>query len=198
MAAPKSKDTSDLSGSWHLNRELSEDPDKIFALQAVPWVVRKVLKYANLSLHITQTITSDGATGEISESNGATFTDKKPVTILQMKQTVHPGGFNSEGTYPVNGEAQDVSLPIFGDVNMMLQFVDVADIENESLRQKLSETGLPKTVISETAYNAAKGWHARVIWGFEYVKGAKYLTRNIKTWNDKENLVSRMVYDYKS
>lgn len=81
---------------------------------------------------------------------------------------------------------------------MMLRYIDVADIEDETIRQKMIQEGLAKTVIDEVAHNTAKGWHAKVVWGFEYVKGEKYLTRNVHTWNDKETLVTRMVYDFKS
>lgn len=145
--------------------------------------MRKILKYANLSLHITQSTAN-------SEEN--------PFTTLHIKQTVHPGGFNSEGSYPVNGEAKDFSLPIFGEVNMMLRYMDATEIEDETLRQKMSQEGLSKTVIYEVAHNTEKKWEAKVVWGFENIKGERYLTRNVKTWNEKETLVTRMVYDWKS
>lgn len=143
------------------------------------------------------TSASNGTNGDA--SNGSSGSpDHSSVTTLHIKQTIHPGGFNSEGNYPINGKAQDLSLPIFGDVNMTLRYINVEDIPDETLRQKMIEGNPSKTVIDEAAHNTAKGWKAEVIWGFEIVNGERYLTRNIKTWNDKETLTTRMVYDYKS
>ncbi|EKV17541.1 hypothetical protein PDIG_14210 [Penicillium digitatum PHI26] len=195
MAIPDFKDVPDLTGTWVLNRKLSTDPDEVFVLQGVPWVVRKVLRHARLSLQICQTISlSANSNGNLKED--CDLADNlKPVTTLRITQTVHPGGFDSEGSYSVDGRLQDFSLPIFGDIQMQLQFIDRSDILEDSIRQILEVASLSDKVIQEVARNASKGWDAEVIWGFEELDGKKYLTRNISTTKEENKVIARMVYD---
>lgn len=119
----------------------------------------------------------------------------KPVTTLRMTQTVNPGGFDSEGSYSVDGSPQDVSLPIFGDIQMQLQFVNISAILEGSIRQILEVASLSDKVIQELAQNTSKGWEAEVIWGFEELDGKKYLTRNISTTKEEKKVIAKMVYD---
>lgn len=111
-------------------------------------------------------------------------------------QTVNPGGFDSEGSYPVNGERKDYSLPIFGHVMMQLRYINVADVPDEALRAKLIEGNPSNIVIDECAENSFKGWQAKVIWGFEMIEGKRYLTRHVTTTKDEDKVDARMVYDY--
>lgn len=112
-----------------------------------------------------------------------------------MTQTVNPGGFDSEGSYSVDGSSQDVSLPIFGDIQMQLQFVNISAILEDSIRQVLEVASLSEKVIQELAQNASKGWEAEVIWGFEVLDGKRHLTRNISTSKEEKKVIAKMVYD---
>ncbi|CAI7583161.1 unnamed protein product [Penicillium discolor] len=197
MAVPDFQDVPDLTGTW--NRKLSTDPDDVFILQGVPWVVRKVLRHARLSLQISQTTFPSAKNGPCIEANSSEGSDMaadlKPVTTLRMTQTVNPGGFDSEGSYSVDGSPQDVSLPIFGDIQMQLQFVNISAILEDSIRQVLEVASLSDKVIQELAQNASKGWEAEVIWGFEELDGKTYLTRNISTTKEEKKIIAKMVYD---
>lgn len=233
MAAPFSKDTPNLVGTWNLVREFTlreldggnnrdhrtesfpTTPTKSspwyesaprYSLeikgtkcnqQGVPWVVRQVLRYANLSLKIKQAISlPDGTTAEVTDDNPSFDPPADAITTLCIKQTVYPGGFDSEGTYPVDGKPQDVALPIFGDVMVQLRYMNVAEIPDETLRQKLGEASPSKTLIDEVSYNPSKCWEARVKWGFELIDRTRYLTRNVTTTKDRHTANARMVYDY--
>ncbi|KAJ5683572.1 hypothetical protein N7462_006737 [Penicillium macrosclerotiorum] len=199
MAAPNSKDSMNLVGTWHLNRTLSDDPDKIFALQGVPWVVRQILRYASLSLHISQAVRfPDGTTTVINENNSDIEYPIDSIMTLHIKQTVYPGGFNSEGSYPVNGTSQDLSLPIFGEVMMKLRYVNTSSVPDEKLRSLLSQGSPSKMAIDELAHNSSKGWQAQVWWGFEWVGDTRYFTRNATVTRNKDGqtVTSRMVYDF--
>lgn len=118
------------------------------------------------------------------------------MTTLHVKQTVSPGNFDSEGSYSVNGEAKEYSLPIFGNVSIQLRYMDAMEISDEVLQQKLFEDSSSKTVIDELAQNSTKGWNARVIWGFEVIDGRRYLTRNVVTSKNEKSVNVRMVYDF--
>lgn len=138
----------------------------------------------------------DGTTADITDDacssdlpNGATVT-------LHVKQIINPGGFDNEGSYPVDGKPHDYSLPIFGDVMMQLRYMNVADVRDKALRERLSEASPAKMVIDEIAQNSTKGWQAQVMWGFEMIDGKRYLTRNVTTTNDEGKVDARMVYDF--
>ncbi|KAJ5473110.1 hypothetical protein N7475_002676 [Penicillium sp. IBT 31633x] len=197
--APNRESTPDLTGNWVLNRKLSTDPDEVFVLQGVPWVVRKVLRHARLSLQIWQTTSmsesksmdSDGC----STGNSALAESSEPIITLRVKQTVNPGGFDSEGSYPVNGSPQDLSLPIFGDIRTQLTIIEKSEILEDSIRQILAVGSLTEKVIQELAENTSKGWEAEVVWGFEELDGKRYLTRNISTTKEEKKVIAKMVYD---
>lgn len=160
-------------------------------------MVRQVLRYASLSLKIKQAIClPDGTTAEVADNTSTSSPPDGAVTTLHIRQTVNPGGFDSEGLYPIDGKRKDYSLPIFGDVMMQLRYMNVADVPDEALREKFVEANPPKTVIGEVAQNSSKGWQAQVMWGFEMINGKRYLTRNVSTRKDKEKVDARMVYDY--
>ncbi|KAJ5605421.1 hypothetical protein N7510_008202 [Penicillium lagena] len=186
MAAPDSAYVHDLTGTWALNKKLSDDPDKVFALQGVPWLVRHALRYGSLSLTMTQSETTSEATDGVSGEK---------TTVIHVKQTVHPGGFDSEGDYPVDGKPHDASLPIFGDVSMQFQYSDVAEVADNTFRGSYKESG-DSRIIDEFAINAVKGWEARVIWGFELIDGKRRLTRNTRTTKGGDTVDARFVYDY--
>jgi len=148
-------------------------------------------------LEIKQIVSfSDGTTAELKANDSGLESPADAITTLSIKQIVRPGGFDSEGTYHVDDKSYDFSLPIFGDVKMKLRYVNVADIPNEPLRQRLEEANPSKIVIGEDAHNPGKGWEARVVWAFELVNGKRYLTRNVFTSKDKQNVEARMVYNY--
>ncbi|KAJ5788783.1 hypothetical protein N7457_003773 [Penicillium paradoxum] len=199
MVVTDYEDIPDLTGSWVLNRKLSTDPDEVFSLQGVPWVVRKVLRHARLSLQIWQSTSIPPSKSTMSEGTSIespALTEKSDsVTTLRVKQTVNPGGFDSEGCYAVDGSPQDLSLPIFGDIRTQLTIINKSDILDNCVCQILTVASLTANVIQELAHNASKGWEAEVIWGFEELDGKKYLTRNISTTKEEKKVIAKMVYE---
>ncbi|KAJ5142440.1 uncharacterized protein N7515_001227 [Penicillium bovifimosum] len=194
MSTSVSQDVPDLTGTWVLNRKLSTDPDEVFILQGVPWVVRKVLRHARLSLQIWQT-TTPSETESTSDEGKSAESSSDSITTLRVIQTVNPGGFDSEGSYSVDGSTKELSLPIFGDIRTQLKFIKKTEVIEESIREALVGASLTEMVIQELAYNASKGWEAEVVWTFEELDRKKYLTRNISTTKEEKKVIAKMVYD---
>jgi hypothetical protein len=117
------------------------------------------------------------------------------VTTLRVKQTVNPGGFDSQGCYTVDGSTQELSLPIFGEIRAQLKIIEVSEIQEASLRQTLEVVSCTRKVIQELARNTTKGWEAEVIWGFEDIDGKRYLTRNVSTVKEEKKVIGKMVYE---
>ncbi|KAJ5327636.1 hypothetical protein MYU51_009415 [Penicillium brevicompactum] len=195
----------DLTGTWVFNRKLSDDPDEVFALQGVHWVIRKALRHARLSLELCQTTVTVEGVSKDDDHNGVRTAPEslKAVTTLQVKQIVNPGGFDSQGSYTVDGSTQDLSVPVFGDIRTQLSFIEIGEIEEQSIRRGFEISGYKGKVIQELASDNSKAaarsntkeWEAEVIWAFEIIEGKEHLTRNVSMAGNEKKIIARMVYD---
>lgn len=157
------------------------------------------MRFGSLSIQITQELCRDEDDGEITSGSDGSSTSDAHHTCLRVKQTISPTGFDSEGTYHVNGKPMDKTFPIFGHLTFSMSYIDVASIEDEEVRKALSDGSSVKNVIQEVSHprDIEKRWKARTIWGFEMINGEKHLTRNCFVEKDGEAVKARMVYDYR-
>lgn len=168
-------------------------------------MIRKALRHARLSLELLQTTAAVDGTSKAGEQNGNTTASEMPETIttLRVKQIVNPGGFDSQGSYTVDGSTQDLSVPVFGDIRTQLKFIEIGEIVEESIRRGFEIAGYSGKVIQElasdnskaSARNDTKGWEAEVIWAFEIIDGKEHLTRNVSMVGNEKKIIARMVYD---
>lgn len=173
----------------------------------MPWLVIKILKRARLSLEICQTTTNSSIDGMSAEkhsngnANSASAEPVSPITSLQIKQIVNPGGYDSKGSYTVDGSSQDLSLPIFGEIRTQMKFIEISEILDESIRRTFYAAKYSGKVIQELARNASKGWEAEVIWALETIKDEEKekekirLTRNVSTTRQEKKVTGKMIYD---
>ncbi|KAJ5827800.1 hypothetical protein N7447_004563 [Penicillium robsamsonii] len=170
MAAPLEKNTSDMTGVW--------------VMQGVPWLVRKVLAYASVTLTMTHsTEPAENGSGDI--------------TKIRVKQTISPGGFSNEDDYILDSETREATVPIFGTIAMYAKYTPVAEIEDAELRARLVEGQTGAAAIQEIATNKGVGWDAVGTWGFEIIDGQRYFTRTTVTKKGDEKVSVRLVYDYR-
>ncbi|KAJ3530842.1 hypothetical protein NM208_g9142 [Fusarium decemcellulare] len=184
MAAPLEKTTADMTGIWVMNSLLSDPIDPTFAIQGVPWLVRKVLAFASVTLTMTH------STEPIDDSS-------ESVTKVHVKQTISPGGFNNEDDYILDSEVRVATVPIFGTIAMRAKYTPLPDVEDEELRTRLEEGQTGDSVIQEIATNEGVGWDAVGTWGFEMIDGQRYFTRTTVTKKGDEEVSVRLVYDYR-
>ncbi|KAK0613999.1 hypothetical protein B0T14DRAFT_569988 [Immersiella caudata] len=184
MAAPPSVNILNVTGTWTLNRQLSDDFDATFQVQGVSWPVRKILSWAGVTLHTTQTTEASSEPG------------KPPVTKINVKQVISPGGFNSEDAYVLDSSAKDANLPIFGAVSVHSRYTPLSELENVHLREQLTADGAT-VAVQEFAESKSGAWSTVGIWGFEIVGDERRFTRtNATTGRDGTKVVARLVYDY--
>ena len=152
----------------------------------MPWALRKILGFANVSLHLSQTtsLPEDGA-GE------------PATTTIRAKQVVTPGGFNSEDSYVLDALAREATVPIFGHVTVKTSFVPTAELDDDDLRQRL-QTGGGDVVIREIVESKVNGWSTEGTWGFEQVEGERRFTRTSVTTTTGDQVVAKLVYDFKA
>ncbi|SPO07541.1 uncharacterized protein DNG_10235 [Cephalotrichum gorgonifer] len=171
MAAPPSVNILDVTGIW--------------ILQGVPWALRKILSFAGVSLHMTQTQSAP-------EDNP----DGEKVVSIRVKQVVTPGGFSSEESYILDFQSRDSTVPIFGALSARSKYLPIDEIPDEEVRRRL-EGGGANVVVQEFAHSKAGDWVTEGIWGFEDVNGERRFTRTNVTSKGDSRVVSRLVYDRK-
>ncbi|KAG7284210.1 hypothetical protein NEMBOFW57_010573 [Staphylotrichum longicolle] len=170
MAAPPSANILNISGTW--------------ILQGISWPIRKILSWAGVALHLTQT-------------SAPSSPGKPPVTTITAKQTITPGGFNSEEAYVLDDSVKHASLPIFGAVSVRARYTPLDEIDDAELRERLAKDGAT-VAVQEFAESKGGEWKTEGVWGFEVIGGERRFTRTNITTGRGERVLARLVYDYKA
>ncbi|KAF2754319.1 hypothetical protein EJ05DRAFT_155973 [Pseudovirgaria hyperparasitica] len=167
MAAPPSITMDNLTGTYVMERKVSDAPDAILAFQGMSWLTRQAISWATITLHVRHT--KDSATGA------------DHIDIVQ-KLT---GGF--EGTREqriVDGTVRTHEDHVFGKVHGKSTWVArLADVGSERRdasylsdedRAFLVEGWGAEMEGSERVFlgyvEAESGWVAWSVWGFKEVE----------------------------
>ncbi|WQF76711.1 hypothetical protein CDEST_01725 [Colletotrichum destructivum] len=186
MAAPDEASILNMTGIWSLNPIESDDLGPTFMLQNIPWIVRKVISYASLELKMDQ---KDPAPPE------------RPATVIDINQTVRPGGFDTANSYILDGETRHDKVPIFGAMSMRAKYVPKAEVSGEDLMGHEIEQPSPtdeRVGIKEFTEGVNTGWKTTALWGFEKVNGERRFCKYCTTTKGDEKVQARLVYDYRS
>lgn len=96
-AVPQDVSVDNMSGSYTMNKTISDSADKILELQGVSWLVRTAISYATVTIHLNQ------------------YTDDDGVVHLDMQQESTGGMTNSEER-TMRWEFKEATDKIFGHV----------------------------------------------------------------------------------
>ncbi|KAK2051503.1 hypothetical protein LY76DRAFT_640100 [Colletotrichum caudatum] len=185
MTAPDDASILKMTGTWSLNPVESDDLSSTFMLQNIPWIVRKVISYASLELKMEQ---KDPAPPD------------RAATVIDVSQTVRPGGFDTANSYILDGEIRHAKVPIFGAMSMRAQYVPMAEVSEEDLmgheieRPSVSDD---RVAIKEMTEGVNTGWKTTVLWGFEKVNEERRFCKYCTTTRGDEKVQARLVYDYR-
>nr|QJY30859.1 hypothetical protein [Discosia rubi] len=186
MAAPENTNILNMTGIWSLNSLESDDLGPTFALQGVPWIVRKVISFASLEITMDQ-------------KEPAPPTD--PSTIIKVKQTVRPGGFDTANSYVLDGKLRTDTVPIFGAMSMRAQYVSSVEVSSEDVLGREIEKPIAsddRVGIKEVTEGVNTGWKTTALWGFERINGERRFCKYCITTKEGQNVQARLVYDYKA
>jgi len=175
MAAPADITIKDLSGTWVLNKTLSDDTDSVLALQGIGWLTRKAIAMATITLHIKQY-------------------EKDGVTHIDISQ-VATGGIKTQEDRTLNYEWAEHVDSVFGKLRGRSRFSAIGGVEDDFLKSGWEEG--TTDIVESYAINDKAGWDGLQIWGFEIIDGVRYYTRHVVITKGKEVKKVRMVYDYK-
>lgn len=94
---PDNVNVDDMSGSYTMNKTISDSADKILELQGVSWLVRTAISYSTVTIHLNQ------------------YTDDDGVTHLDM-ETESTGGMTNSEERSMRWEFKEATDKIFGHV----------------------------------------------------------------------------------
>ncbi|KAI1361265.1 hypothetical protein F5Y08DRAFT_342862 [Xylaria arbuscula] len=201
MAAPASKTATNLSGTWVLNKTLSDPTDPALALQGVGWILRKAIGAATVTIVVKQYPDPETSTPTIEIDQSASgLTSTKELRKLDWTSREH----------------KDF---VFGRVHGRSKYITLDDLkalvsaDGEAQREKwvdpaqpgfLAEDWLPehsgeegeKLVLNHVV--ADGGWFATQAWGFQDVGGERRYVRNVVVAKGDKFVSFKMIYDFVS
>jgi len=188
MAAPDSKNIHDLTGTWTMNKTLSDPTDPILQLQGIGWFIRKAIGMMTVTLNVKE------------------YKDEAGVTHIDIEQ---PGAAGLKGTSEMrqlDGSWQEHEDHIFGAVKGRSKWVKVADFKDDDtddayLKKGWSQESLDDEVVDSYVESIKNGWTAHQVWGFEEIevegKKQRMYVRHVVVKKKAETIHARLVYEFK-
>lgn len=183
MAAPPDLTTLDLSGTWVMNKSLSDDTDEILRLQGVGWWMRSAIGLATVTLYVKH------------------YKDESGVEHIEIDQRLTggiPGTFENRTLDWTPREHND---HLFGPVVGKSRRIKLDEIDNEFLRkgwlQDTEQHGAINAYAQSDTPKSGTTWIAEQIWGFELVGDERRYVRHVDFLGPEgEHLQARLVYDF--
>jgi hypothetical protein len=179
MAVPAEITTQNLSGTYLLNRTLSDSSQTVLKMQGVNFIVRSAVAYSNVTVTLSQYTDSDG---------------KKHLDQEQLST----GGIKNFEDRIMDGAWTEKYNWIWGKVLGKSRYVKIDEIDDGYLREGWSKDCVDGELVEGYVESKTDKWTALQIWGFAEVDGErKHVRRILATkpgWQDQR---IRMVYDWK-
>lgn len=176
MASPDTVSLQSLSGSWKLNKELSDDFAPVLALQGVNVIVRKAIGAASVHLKISQPSQNE----------------------LRMEQTATAASIpGTTEEYTLDWQWRSNHDSFFGDIEGRSRWISQQEAKGAGADGDWASNDSEGKLIQAVGKKPDDSWTASHLWGFEEVGGARRHTRRVKV-NSKsgEEIKARMVYDF--
>ncbi|KIN07328.1 hypothetical protein OIDMADRAFT_185826 [Oidiodendron maius Zn] len=183
MAAPASVTIKDLSGTFYMNKTLSDDPDPVLALQGVSWITRSLISLATVYLNVKQ------------------YKDDAGVVHIDIDQVTTGGLQGTTELRTLDWEKREHEDHIFGKLHGQTRFINTDAIEDAYLKEGWlegdEEKGGPEGELHiQSHVEAVAGWTADMIWGFAEIDGERRYTRRVVVTKGDQVLKVRLIYDY--
>ncbi|KAF8221982.1 hypothetical protein L208DRAFT_1446797 [Tricholoma matsutake] len=186
MAVPESLTTLDITGTFVMNKTLSDNTEDILALQGVPWWKRKAIGLATLTLAIKH------------------YKDDAGIEHIDIDQTL-TGGIPGTTeirilTWTERPNEDHVFGPVIGKSRRIK--VDSEELEDPFLKEHWTNDtithGLVQSYAKSDTPKSGTTWTADQTWGIsEAIDGKRRYVRHVKfTGPGGEDIKARLVYDY--
>ncbi|THH06945.1 hypothetical protein EW145_g3726 [Phellinidium pouzarii] len=183
MAAPLEVNTLDLSGTYVMNKTLSDDPDEILRLQGISWIKRKLIASITITLYVKH------------------YKDDEGIEHIDITQ-IGTGGFGGNREERIlTWQVRSVDDPVFGPVVGKSRRIMVEDIEDnwhkEGWLPDTAEQGNIESLSESDTPKTGTTWIADQIWGFAEINGERRYTRRVHfTGPGGEDIKAVLTYDY--
>jgi len=184
MASPPEVTIKDLSGKWVMNKTLSDDTDKVLALQGVGWWQRTAIGLATVYLSAKQ------------------YIDDSSISHIDIDQTATGGIKGTTENRTLDWNVRTHEDHIFGTIDGQSRWSTFQGIDDPYMKEGWlefeEEKGGPNGEfhVENYAVNKERGWDTRQIWGFAIIDGARYYTRRIVVTKEDVVLKVRLVYNF--
>jgi len=181
----------DLTGSWLLNKTLSDSFDPAFVFQGIPWIIRKVVSITTLSLKVAHEIDESGTKTLVFTQAAsiaiAGLSEEKEVRFLDGRETFH-------------------SSALFGTSSARSRLVNLStanSIDGKPLDPLLAQNFLQEgepggdNNLLDLIVHQTKGWVMEQIWGFGIVNDERRLMRKMVIRKGDEVAYITAFYDWK-
>ena len=177
-----------ISGTYILNRTLSDNSQAVLKQQNVGWLVRQAVQYSNIDVTLTQ-YTTTIPPGEPHAGDQRHHLDQYQSST---------GGIRNVEDRVMDWEATVKPNKIWGEVRARTHYTTVAKLPDAWLREGWEKECVEGEVIEGIVEGVKDGWTAHQVWGFAEVEGQRRHVRKIlaqrKGWKDER---IRMVYDWR-
>ncbi|KAF9502546.1 hypothetical protein BDN71DRAFT_1500661 [Pleurotus eryngii] len=182
MAVPAEFTTLDISGTFYMNKSLSDSTDAILTAQGVGWLKRRAISLGSLHLTVKH------------------YKDSEDVERIDIDQVV-AGLAGTREERVLNYEERTHNDHVFGHVIGKSRRIPVADVEEEFLKKGWTEetitNGAIESYVESDTPKSGTSWIAKQIWGTEAIDGVTRYTRHVYfTGPDGKVIEARLVYDY--
>ncbi|KAF8917693.1 hypothetical protein CPB85DRAFT_179349 [Mucidula mucida] len=184
MSVPEGFSILDITGTFTMNKTLSDDTDEVLRLQGVGWAKRRVISYATITLYIKH------------------YKDDEGIEHVDIDQKLTGGIPGTTENRTLIWKERHNEDHLFGPVIGKSRRVKVEELgEEEWLKTGWSEDTIEHGVIqayaeSDTAKSGTT-WIANQTWGVEVLNGERRYIRHLHfTGPGGEDIRAKLVYDY--
>ncbi|KIV80778.1 hypothetical protein PV11_08255 [Exophiala sideris] len=191
MAAPPEINCTNLTGTFVMNKSLSDDLDALLTLQGLSWFTRKAISLATITLTIREYSKDSLWHIDITQSSSLSTTQENRTLDWQDRnhndkifgQCRGKSRLFKKGEYQMEGpgSAEDA---VFLQAEKLKDGTDSRFVDDEHVQSIVQQVG-------------GLNWTAEQVWGFEEINGERRYTRRVIVWKEGKEERCRLVYDYK-
>ncbi|KAK4550191.1 hypothetical protein LTR36_003158 [Oleoguttula mirabilis] len=178
MAVPASVTTKDMSGTYTLNKTLSDSSQAVLKMQNIGFIVRQAAQYSTVTATLKQ------------------YTDDRGVVHLDQDQ-VSTGGIRNIEERTLDGVSGERTNSIWGKVRGVTRLTKLSELEDDYLKEGWSQDCIDGDLIYSVNESDTNGWRAVQVYGFADVGGERKHVRRVVTTKGEQVEKIRLVYDWK-
>ncbi|QIW96388.1 hypothetical protein AMS68_001906 [Peltaster fructicola] len=179
-SVPESVSVDNMTGTYNMEKKISDDPQNILKLQGVSWVVRTAISYSAVKMSLNQ------------------YTDDDGLIHLDMT-TESTGGLTNTEERTMAWQFKEANDKVFGEVKSRSRIIKFSELPADlpaQLKQGWDKEIEEGNVFQNYVESLKNGWNAHQLWGFGVKDGARrHMRKVVVTKGDQVESIT-MYYDW--